>query len=101
LTFTTTTLRELSDLLRFLGNEQRLRILKAIAEEEKYAREISEELDISRPLVTIYLKQLEKRGLAVGTARVTDDPPLMRRYYRAVPFSQVVDLDLIKNLREE
>ncbi|MFZ3384435.1 MAG: winged helix-turn-helix domain-containing protein, partial [Candidatus Methanoperedens sp.] len=57
---------ELSKLLGFLGNEQRLCILKAIAVQEKYAREISEELGISRPLVNIYLKQFEKLGLVKG-----------------------------------
>jgi len=97
---TTSTIPELSKLLAFLGNEQRLRILKSIAEEEKYAREISEELSISRTLVNIYLKQLERAGLVTGTSRVTDDPPLMRRYYRAVPFELVVSLDAIKKMEE-
>lgn len=97
---TASDLSGLSKLLSFLGNEQRLRILRSIAEEEKYARQISEELSISRALVNIYLKQLEKQGLAVGTSRVTDDPPLMRRYYRAVPFELVVSLDLIKKLED-
>ena len=97
---TTSTIPELSKLLAFLGNEQRLRILKSIAEEEKYAREISEELSISRTLVNIYLKQLERAGLVTGTSRVTDDPPLMRRYYRAVPFELVVSLDAIKKTEE-
>lgn len=97
---TTSSIPELSKLLSFLGNEQRLRILKSIAEEEKYAREISEELSISRTLVNIYLKQLERAGLVTGTSRVTDDPPLMRRYYRAVPFELVVSLDAIKKMEE-
>ena len=97
---TTSTIPELSKLLAFLGNEQRLRILKSIADEEKYAREISEELSISRTLVNIYLKQLERMGLVTGTSRVTDDPPLMRRYYRAVSFELVVSLDAIKKTEE-
>ncbi|MCK9306492.1 MAG: winged helix-turn-helix domain-containing protein [Methanoculleus sp.] len=97
---TTSDIPELSKLLVFLGNEQRLRILKSIADEEKYAREISEELSISRTLVNIYLKQLERMGLVTGTSRVTDDPPLMRRYYRAVPFELVVSLDTIKKMEE-
>jgi len=97
---TTRTIPELSRLLRFLGNEQRLRILKSISEEEKYAREISEELSISRALVNIYLKQLEKKGLVTGITRVTEEPTLMRRYYRAVPFELVVNLDDIQNKDE-
>ena len=91
---------ELAKLLGFLGNEQRLNILRSIIREEKFAREISEEVGISRPLVNIYLKQFEKAGLAVGTNRVSEEPPYLRRYYKAVPFELVLDLDLIGKLEK-
>lgn len=94
-------IRELAQLLSFLGNEQRLNILKAISRDEKFAREISEEVGISRPLVNIYLKQFEKAGLVVGTNRVSDEPPYLKRYYRAVPFELAVNLDFIENMGEE
>jgi ArsR family transcriptional regulator len=87
---------ELAKLLSFLGNEQRLNILKAIIHEEKYAREISEEVGISRPLVNIYLKQFEKAGLVTGTNRVAEEPPYLKRYYKAVAFELIVSLDLIE-----
>jgi ArsR family transcriptional regulator len=92
---------ELSKLLGFLGNEQRLSILKTIAVQEKYAREISEELGISRPLVNIYLKQFEKLGLVKGRSEVSEESPYFRRYYRAVPFELVVSLEVIQNMKEE
>jgi ArsR family transcriptional regulator len=92
---------ELAHLLSFLGNEQRLNILRSIAREEKFAREISEEVGISRPLVNIYLKQFEKAGLVEGINRVSDEPPYLRRYYKAVPFELVVNLDLIGKFGED
>ncbi|MFA6364152.1 ArsR/SmtB family transcription factor [Methanoregula sp.] len=95
-----TSIPELAKLLSFLGNEQRLNILMAISREEKFAREISEEVGISRPLVNIYLKQFEKAGLVVGTNRVSDDPPYLKRYYKAVPFELMVNLDLIEKMGE-
>lgn len=91
-----TSVTELAHLLSFLGNEQRLNILKAIIHEEKYAREISEEVGISRPLVNIYLKQFEKAGLVTGTNRVAQEPPYLKRYYKAVPFELIVSLDRIE-----
>lgn len=91
-------IKELAHVLSFLGNEQRLNILKAISHEEKFAREISEEIGISRPLVNIYLKQFEKAGLVIGTNRVAQEPPYLKRYYRAVPFELVLNLDLIEKL---
>ncbi len=92
---------ELAKLLGFLGNEQRLSILKAISAREKYAREISEELGISRPLVNIYLKQFEKLGLVTGRSEVSEESPYFRRYYKSVPFELVVSLDVIQNMKEE
>ena len=96
-----TTIPGMAQLLGFLGNEQRLNILKAITHEEKFAREISEEIGISRPLVNIYLKQFEKAGLVTGTNHVAEEPPYLKRYYRAVPFELVVNLDLISELGED
>ena len=95
------TVTELAKLLNFLGNEQRLNILKAITHEEKFAREISEEVGISRPLVNIYLKQLEKAGLVTGENRIGEEPPYLKRYYKAVPFEFVLSLDLISKLGED
>ena len=95
------TIPELAQLLGFLGNEQRLNILKAIISEEKFAREISEEIGISRPLVNIYLKQFEKAGLVTGTNRIAEEPPYLKRYYKAVPFELVVNLDIIRKIGED
>ena len=91
---------ELARSLSFLGNEQRLNILRAIVREEMFAREISEKVGLSRPLVNIYLKQLEREGLVTGSNRISEEPPYLRRYYRAVPFDLTVDLALITMIKE-
>jgi len=95
------TLPELARTLSFLGNEQRLCILRAISRKEKFAREIAEEVGISRPLVNIYLKQFEKAGLVAGTNRVSEEPPYLKRYYKAVPFELVVNLDVIEKQEKD
>lgn len=99
MTLSFSTLPELARLFSLLGNEQRLAILRSIATEEKYAREIAEELGLSRPLVAIYLRQLEKFGLAEGISRSSDEPPYLRRCYRAVPFELTLDLNVILSLK--
>jgi len=95
------TLPELARTLSFLGNEQRLCILRAISQKEKFAREIAEEVGISRPLVNIYLKQFEKAGLVTGTNRVSEEPPYLKRYYLAVPFELVVNLNVIEKMEKD
>ena len=95
------TLPELARTLSFLGNEQRLCILRTISQKEKFAREIAEEVGISRPLVNIYLKQFEKAGLVTGTNRISEEPPYLKRYYKAVPFELVVNLDVIEKMEKD
>lgn len=90
----------LAETLKFLGNEQRLKVLKCIAEGEKYAGEISKQLKISRPLVNIYLKQLEEKGLTTARPFVSEKPPYFVKYYKAVPFELKISLELIKGLVE-
>jgi ArsR family transcriptional regulator len=101
LRLTLNSLPELSKLLGFLGNEQRLSILKTIAVQEMYAREISEEIGLSRPLVNIYLKQFEKLGLVKGRSEVSEEAPYFRKYYKSVPFELIVSLEVIQNMRED
>ncbi|MDN7023735.1 winged helix-turn-helix transcriptional regulator [Methanoculleus sp. FWC-SCC1] len=101
LTLSFNTIPELARVLSMLGNEQRLAILGSVSGDAKYAREIAEELGISRPLVNIYLKQLEKLGLVEATSRTSEEPPYLRRYYRAVPFELVVNTETIEKLRRE
>ncbi len=99
LTLSFNTIPELARVLSMLGNEQRLAILGSVSSDAKYAREIAEELGISRPLVNIYLKQLEKLGLVEATSRTSEEPPYLRRYYRAVPFELVVNTETIQQLQ--
>jgi ArsR family transcriptional regulator len=51
--------------------------------------------------VNIYLKQFEKARLVTGTNRIAEEPPYLKRYYRAVPFELILNLDLIGKLGEE
>jgi ArsR family transcriptional regulator len=51
--------------------------------------------------VNIYLKQFEKAGLVMGNNRVAEEPPYLKRYYKAVPFELAVNLDLIRELGDD
>ena len=76
-------------------------ILRAISREEKFAREISEEVGISRPLVNIYLKQFEKVGLSWAPTVSPMSRLYLKRYYKAVPFELIVNQDLIRKLGDD
>ncbi len=62
------TLDDAADVLRFLGDRNRLRILRALARSERCVFDLIEELDLPQPLVSYHLRRLRDAGL-VATRR--------------------------------
>lgn len=56
-------------LYRALGDESRLRILKLLAEGDRYMTEISNELELRKPTVSHHLAALRSAGLVTVTAQ--------------------------------
>lgn len=54
-------------LYRALGDESRLRILRLLAERDRYLTELATELDLSKPTVSHHLAQLRSAGLVTMT----------------------------------
>ena len=54
-------------LYRALGDESRLRILRLLAERDRYLTELATELDLSKPTVSHHLARLRSAGLVTMT----------------------------------
>ena len=61
-------LRELTVLLKGLADENRLRLLLALVDEEKTVSRLVEEMELSQPLVSHHLKEL-RRALLIEMER--------------------------------
>ncbi len=83
-----------------LGNPVRVRILKMLCEKEWYVYELAKELGISRQLLYLHLKKLEKAGLVESELRLEPGDPRAKKYYKARPFRIVIDNEVLKNLEE-
>jgi len=83
-----------------LGNPVRVRILKMLCEKEWYVYELAKELGISRQLLYLHLKKLEKAGLVESELRLEPGDPRAKKYYKARPFRIVIDNETLKNLEE-
>ncbi|NJE06473.1 ArsR family transcriptional regulator [Thermococcus sp. M36] len=83
-----------------LGNPVRVKILKMLCEKEWYVYELAKELGISRQLLYLHLKKLEKAGLVESELRLEPGDPRAKKYYRAKQFRIVLDNEVIKNLVE-
>ncbi len=83
-----------------LGNPVRVRILKMLCEKEWYVYELAKELGISRQLLYLHLKKLEKAGLVESELRLEPGDPRAKKYYKARPFRIVIDNETLKTLEE-
>jgi predicted transcriptional regulator len=78
---------QLLAMLNALANPHRLRILAALSERQVYVSELARELGMSRPLLHMHLKQLERAGLVVGRHEVSADGKALR-YFEVAAFSE-------------
>ncbi|ASI99407.1 ArsR/SmtB family transcription factor [Thermococcus celer] len=95
------TIKELSTITGALSSPVRIRILKMLVEKEWYVYELAKTLNISRQLLYLHLRKLEKAGLIESELRLEPNDPRAKKYYRAKPFRIIIDNELIKNLKEE
>jgi predicted transcriptional regulator len=78
---------QLLTMLSALANPHRLRILAALRERQVYVSELARELEMSRPLLHMHLKQLEKAGLVVGRHEISAEGKALR-YFEVTAFRE-------------
>ncbi|MHA2357577.1 MAG: ArsR/SmtB family transcription factor [Candidatus Heimdallarchaeaceae archaeon] len=81
------------ELLKFLSNENRRRILELLAEEDLYSYQISQLLDISPRIIARYLAELEQLGIiSMDKGRKSDIGPDRNIASLNKAFSVVIDI---------
>ncbi len=94
-------IQEITTIADALSSPIRVKILKMLCEKEWYVYELAKTLNISRQLLYLHLKKLEKAGLIESELRLEPNDPRAKKYYKAKPFRLIVDNEVIKNLKEE
>jgi predicted transcriptional regulator len=87
----------LLEILSALANPHRLQILAALEHETNYVSQLAREIGISRPLLIIHLKRLEKAGLVTSKLELSDDGKAMR-YYEVREFDLRLSPEFISTL---
>ena len=94
-------LENLSKMLAVLSHPTRLRILALCAARERTARELREELGISKPLLIAHLKQLINYGFLESRAEIDEQRFIVRKYYKTRKFKiEISDETLASLIRE-
>lgn len=73
------------EMLKAMGAETRIRILKALKERQKTQSELASELGLSAPTILEHIDQLQKAGLV---ERVPEDRERKWKYYRLTKTSE-------------
>ena len=76
---------ELVALLATLANPHRVRVLAALSAGRSYVSQLARQVGISRPLLQVHLKRLERAGLVSAHLELSGDGKAMK-FYGVRPF---------------
>ena len=80
------------ELLDFLSNSTRRRILELLSEEDLYSFQLSRLLDISPRIIAKYLAELEELGIVSMIERESDKGPIRKYATLNQAFSLIIDV---------
>lgn len=86
---------ELLALFEALSNPHRLRIISLLVDGRKYVSQLARAAELSRPLLYMHLKKLEKARIVETEMEVSDDGKALK-YYTLVPFDFYLTPDVIR-----
>ena len=81
---------ELIVVLGTLASPHRLRVLAALARGRVHVSQLARDLSISRALLQVHLKKLERAGLVTAHLELSADGKAMK-FYEVVPFALHLD----------
>jgi predicted transcriptional regulator len=93
------TLDEIINFCGTLSNKHRLCIIAALSEKRKYTSELAKELDVSRPLLHLHLRNLEEVGILKGNIELGKGNRAMK-YYELCDFELCLNGEKIKEMLE-
>lgn len=76
---------ELVQVLATLASPHRMRVLAALSGGRNYVSRLARDLNISRALLQVHLKRLEKAGLVSAHLELSEDGKAMK-FYEVTPF---------------
>jgi predicted transcriptional regulator len=80
------------ELLEFLSNNTRRRILELLSDEDLYSFQLSRMMDISPRIIAKYLEELEKLGIVSIEERKSDKGPFRKYASLNQAFSLIIDV---------
>ncbi|MCW4018605.1 MAG: ArsR family transcriptional regulator [Candidatus Bathyarchaeota archaeon] len=79
-----------------MGHPLRLRIIVLLAAKELYLNEIAIGLGVSRALVKVHLKKLERAGIVKSRVELVEGEAKALRYYKLLDFDVHVSPQILR-----
>lgn len=89
----TKSLQEIVYIGEALAHPLRIQLLYMLSEKERYTYELSKNLNLSRQVIDLHLKRLEKAGFVESNLRLEENDSRTKKFYRLKNFDVKVDLE--------
>ncbi|MGA9187487.1 MAG: ArsR family transcriptional regulator [Methanosarcina sp.] len=93
-------LQQIVEIGEALSHPVRLKLLYLLSERERYVYELAKDLDLSRQVVNLHLKRLEKAGFVESNLRLEDDDLRAKKFFKLKEFEVSFSLEDLKELFE-
>lgn len=89
----TMTLQEITTVGEAISHPIRLKLLYLLSERERYVYELAKDLNLSRQVVQLHLKRLEKAGFVESDLRLEDNDNRAKKFFRLKQFNVNICMD--------
>jgi ArsR family transcriptional regulator len=93
-------IQQIVDIGEALSHPVRLKLLYLLSERERYVYELAKDLDLSRQVVNLHLKRLEKAGFVESDLRLEDDDMRAKKFFRLKQFEVFLSIKDLKEIFE-
>lgn len=89
----TKTLQQIVNIGEAISHPLRLKVLYMLSEREWYVYELAKELNVSRQVLYLHLKRLEKAGFVESDLRLEDDDMRAKKFFKLKGFKVELGID--------
>lgn len=93
-------LQQIVDIGEALSHPVRLKLLYLLSKKERYVYELAKDLNLSRQVVYLHLKRLEKAGFVESDLRLEDDDMRAKKFFRLKTFEVSLSIEDLKRIFE-
>lgn len=83
-----------------LSHPLRLKLICMLADREWYVYELAKELDVSRQVLYLHLKRLEKADIVESDLRLEEDDMRAKKFFKLKEFDIKLDVKDLKDIFE-